>query len=144
MARPTKEKQLTPKEKKAIEGIIAGETKRKSIMQAYACKSPEVADVIGQRVFKRERVIAKLQEYKEAEIDLVPKAIETLKAILDAPVKDVEASYDTKRKAAEGILLRNMDKGKGEKAPAIQFIDKYLNLQEMGGNRPKMRGNEGK
>ena len=98
-------KPLTPKERKAVELLLAGKSKRQAIAGAYNVKSVRVADVIAQQVFKRDRVINSLQVFYNKQAELVPKALKVIENILDNTPED-KLKWDTQGKTALALLER--------------------------------------
>ena len=123
-------KMLNAQEKKAIEGIKDGKTKRGAIMQAYNCKNVQVADVIGQRVFKRQRVLEELQLLREQERkQLLPKALKRMDEILDAK-PDKPPSWDIIQKVAQGVVTRSYE-NEEEKSELQLFLGGIINVSKL-------------
>lgn len=118
-------KPLTIKEKKAIEGIMAGKSKRRAIKDAYDCKSLAVADVIGQKVFKREKVIKELQVWREKEKDLIPKSYKVIDNILSTEPKG-NPTWDVLRKTAENNILRVKQDEAVNKTTTLNFYSRFI------------------
>lgn len=107
-------KTLTAKEKKAIEGLKSGKTKRQAVFEAYNCKNLAVADKIGQKLFKKEKVVKELQIWREKEREeLLPKAMKKVDEILSAN-PDKAPSWDIISKTGLRIIDRNLDQKEGK------------------------------
>lgn len=117
-------KRLTHKEKKAIQGILQGKSKRRAIMDAYDCKSISTADSLGQEVFKKDKVLNELKVWEEKERrDLLPKAIKKIEEILDSrPQKP--PSWDIIQKASNNVINRTM--GKEEDNATFELGAKFI------------------
>lgn len=124
-------KTLSAKEKKAIEGIMMGLNKRRAVYRAYDCKTLFSADIIAQKLFKKEKVIRKLDELtRKVEDTLIPKAQRNIERILDA--------YEgQKLKVSPGIYARaslevmkmgeeRAKEGKTKIEKKVEFIQQFM------------------
>lgn len=128
---PKIKKGLTPQEKKAVEGIVLGKTKRQAIQEAYNCKNLKVVDEMGQKVFKRERVIDELDFYRSKEREqLLPKATERINEILSLAPPN-KPNWETVRKTSEGVINRAVPKNESLKIEQFNFIGRFINLNKL-------------
>jgi hypothetical protein len=128
-------KTLTPKEKKAIEGIKQGKTKRQAINEAYNCKNLKVADVIGQKVFKKEKVIQELELLRERERrELLPKAMDKINEILSS-VPEKSPSWDVINKASQKVLDRAFTDKSTKEDEIKKFSNQFIKIDKFNYNK---------
>ena len=118
-------KTLTPKEKKAIANLKSGKSKRQSIMEAYDCKNLMTADKIGQKVFKKEKVVKELQLWRDREREeLLPLAYQKRKDILSSNISK-KVSDDVIRKTAKEVFDESLSTKDTERTAIITLTNKF-------------------
>lgn len=128
-----KKKSITIRERKLIEGVIAGKTKRQAAIDAgYQGKTPEVISVAASNVLKKSNVQDALQEALEAHgltpykiVAVVADGMKADKVVITG--KDEEAFADVVpdhsiRLKAAGMAAQFMGIGKHENGISINFI----------------------
>ena len=131
-------KGLTPQEQKAVAGLMLGKTKKQAIKDAYNCKNMKVAETIGTRVFKRQRVMEELEACRNRERDiLLPLAVQRIEEILRSQPKN-KPNWETIRKASSEVVGRNTDeKTGGLTLNQYNFLSRFYNLKALGKSAPK-------
>ena len=124
----------TPKQRKLVERMFQNSTSGQPQSLEAIKDSVGYGKIRAGRIIKSKGVI---QLFKEAGISGKNLATEWNKVLMAKPDKVI--SWDSKIKGLAHISRYILENPESKIAPQIQFIDKFLNLQVLRQNRPKLK-----
>lgn len=129
----------TPKQKRFVKKLAESVSRQDDkTLKAIALDSG-YSDVVAKSPSKITKSKGVLQLFKEAGI--TPEKVATkMNEALDAEVRDKKMSWTEKLRAIQLSKEAVIDTPESKLAPQFQFIEKFLNIQQLKMNRPKMSG----
>jgi len=129
----------TPKQKRFVKKLSESISRQDDkTLKAIAIDSG-YSEEIAKTPSKITRSKGVLQLFKEAGIT-PEKVAKKMNEALDAPVKNPKMSWTEKLRAIQLSKEAVIDTSESKLAPQFQFIEKFLNIQQLKLNRPKMSG----